>query len=483
MTFKHIVTRHYVPLMIDLIVRGLGNPENYNHLLSLQNYFLKHCSCQGKVSWDDAHMQEYCARSMAEEEKNPGFIMKVFEHIYVHGERLRKLSEGLKHEDYSKKKLPELVALFKEFSEEYSPFTVALVAFLLQLPIEAQLRECLKGRKNIDEDVAVLTFPKKENIYSTEHDDLLKIAAEIQKQGISDLAKLPAALKKKVEKHADTYGWINTRGGISAPWTPNDIQNRIKDLLSEDCTKKIKETEQAKKEHQKQSAALLKELGSDAKMQHLVPIAKELVYFRTYRTDYLTMTLANAWPLLDAIGKHLGCSLQDILYYRVDEVLEQKRIAPEEIARRRKDFIFILLEPHKIIFSSDPAEIKELVKKHLPVAADLGSEVKGTIAFRGKVTGRVAVLVTAKDLPKVKQGDILVTAMTFPNFIPAMQRAAAFVTDEGGITCHAAIISREMKKPCIIGTKNATKVFKDGDVVEVDATTGMVKILKRAAAK
>ena len=59
--------------------------------------------------------------------------------------------------------------------------------------------------------------------------------------------------------------------------------------------------------------------------------------------------------------------------------------------------------------------------------------------------------------------------------VPVMQLAAAFVTDEGGVTCHAAIISREMKKPCVIGTKHATKVFKDGDKVEVDANKGVVK--------
>lgn len=65
-----------------------------------------------------------------------------------------------------------------------------------------------------------------------------------------------------------------------------------------------------------------------------------------------------------------------------------------------------------------------------------------------------------------------------PDFLPAMKKAVAFVTDEGGITCHAAIIAREMGKPCIIGTKNATRILKDGDFVEVDAENGVVKILK-----
>ncbi len=68
--------------------------------------------------------------------------------------------------------------------------------------------------------------------------------------------------------------------------------------------------------------------------------------------------------------------------------------------------------------------------------------------------------------------------MTFPHFIAAMERCAAFVTDEGGILCHAAIVSREMRKPCVIGTKIATKVLKDGDLVEVDATKGIVRKLQ-----
>jgi pyruvate,water dikinase len=61
-----------------------------------------------------------------------------------------------------------------------------------------------------------------------------------------------------------------------------------------------------------------------------------------------------------------------------------------------------------------------------------------------------------------------------------MKRASAFITDEGGITCHAAIVARELKKPCIIGTKIATQVLKDGDEVEVDAERGIVRIIKRS---
>jgi pyruvate,water dikinase len=77
-------------------------------------------------------------------------------------------------------------------------------------------------------------------------------------------------------------------------------------------------------------------------------------------------------------------------------------------------------------------------------------------------------------MAKMRPGDILVSPATNPNLLPAMQMAAAFVTDVGGITCHAAIVAREMKKPCVIGTKVASHVLQDGDRVEVDATTGIV---------
>lgn len=101
--------------------------------------------------------------------------------------------------------------------------------------------------------------------------------------------------------------------------------------------------------------------------------------------------------------------------------------------------------------------------------------VKGQVAYDGIVKGEVTILRRQDQVKKVKAGVILVSAMTTPDFLPAMKRAAAFVTDEGGITCHAAIVARELKKPCIVGTKIATKVFKDGDLVEVDAQRGIVR--------
>ncbi|EKE10607.1 MAG: hypothetical protein ACD_15C00228G0001 [uncultured bacterium] len=105
-------------------------------------------------------------------------------------------------------------------------------------------------------------------------------------------------------------------------------------------------------------------------------------------------------------------------------------------------------------------------------------EVCGQVAFKGRMKGRVKIVKNKKQMQEVRSGDIMVSPMTTPDFLPAMKLAAAFVTDEGSITCHAAIIAREMKKPCIIGTKIATQVLKDGDLVEVDADNGIVRKIK-----
>ena len=109
-------------------------------------------------------------------------------------------------------------------------------------------------------------------------------------------------------------------------------------------------------------------------------------------------------------------------------------------------------------------------------------ELRGLTVSKGKsakVRGRVRIIKNPfLENKKMKKGDILVAGMTSPEYIVVMRKAAAIITDHGGMTAHAAIVSRELKIPCIVKTKIATKVLKDGDLVEVDANKGIVKILK-----
>lgn len=106
----------------------------------------------------------------------------------------------------------------------------------------------------------------------------------------------------------------------------------------------------------------------------------------------------------------------------------------------------------------------------------VNTEIKGNIAYPGKVRGVVRIVKTldVRD-QEFNEGDILVSINSNPNLMNLILKAGAIVTDEGGLTCHAVIVSRELKKPCIVGTKNATKILKEGDIIEVDANTGIVK--------
>ncbi len=101
---------------------------------------------------------------------------------------------------------------------------------------------------------------------------------------------------------------------------------------------------------------------------------------------------------------------------------------------------------------------------------------------RGKtnlISGKVKIISNPfTESKKIKKGDILVAGMTSPEYIIVMRKAAAVITDHGGITAHAAIVSRELNIPCIVNTKIATQVLKDGQLVEVDTNTGIVKIIK-----
>lgn len=112
---------------------------------------------------------------------------------------------------------------------------------------------------------------------------------------------------------------------------------------------------------------------------------------------------------------------------------------------------------------------------------DLKVLVKGLGASPGISSGKVKKISDINEIARVNDGDVLVTIMTNPDMVPAMKKAAAVVTDEGGRTCHAAIVSRELGIPCIVGTKNGSKILKEGEMITVDATRGVVyegKVLK-----
>lgn len=158
------------------------------------------------------------------------------------------------------------------------------------------------------------------------------------------------------------------------------------------------------------------------------------------------------------------------------EMLEKHYGIPQDIEWGIEgDKIYILQSrPITTISAGEKAEEVEAAGKVL---------VKGLGASPGVVSGAAKLVSGPDELDKVKDGDILVAVMTTPDMVPAMQRAAAIVTDEGGLTCHAAIVSRELGCTAVVGTKNATEVLTDGMIITVDGAKGQVYEGRIAAAK
>ena len=127
------------------------------------------------------------------------------------------------------------------------------------------------------------------------------------------------------------------------------------------------------------------------------------------------------------------------------------------------------------------------LKEKVEVAGDVQPLLKGLAASPGVVSGVVSVVPDVKDIAKVQPGHVLVTVMTNPSWVPIMKKCAAIVTDEGGRTSHAAIVSRELQIPCVVGSEQATRVLKDGMTITVDGFKGLVYAgtppLKKAASQ
>jgi phosphoenolpyruvate synthase/pyruvate phosphate dikinase len=185
--------------------------------------------------------------------------------------------------------------------------------------------------------------------------------------------------------------------------------------------------------------------------------------------------------LMKEVSIRCNVGLEELSFYTYTE-LEQLikrnlKLSVTEIDMRKASSLFVFYK-NKVYVVTDTGFLKKFNVAFQHKQED--DFLKGSVAFAGKIKGIVKVIIGNQDFHKIKEGDILVTSTTRPDYLPVMQKSAGFITNEGGLLSHATIVARELKKPCIIGTKIATKVLKDGDLVEVDAEKGIVRIIKKA---
>ncbi len=336
-----------------------------------------------------------------------------------------------------------------------------------------------------------------------------KISNAAELQTVFEILTTPAELDDISREFLD---WVKI---IESKLTPKIIFSHIFKypwLVAQSYNRaEMLETFSNKYHHDKKKIAALRKQVKLLKRTKLELKRKQILWYKRLKfpmVKYLSwlfqeaalerMRLKGGWagadfsfyPLYREISRRTKIRLSQLYsFYRRAEVvsalqLSRPVVSPAELKRRKSAYV-LWIKDKKLFFYSG-AKAWRLIRqelKHIQKKTSIDGLV-GQVASSGIAQGR-ARLVIAGNLSMLqrtfkyfKQGDIMITTMTQPNMIPLMKKAAAIVADEGGLISHAAIIAREFKIPCIVGTEIATKTFKDGDWVEVDANKGIIRKLK-----
>lgn len=296
----------------------------------------------------------------------------------------------------------------------------------MQKVLEQKLRQALDttGISYDEKFIGDITFSEKRSGYQRMEDAIRK--------------------NESSEKIAKKYGWVRVRNAFIDPFTPDDIEKMKMDMRQTN-----------------RSAPFVRPFIPRAARTWAKEL-RDLSYLCILRTDFFYEMLWIARPIFQSLANHFGLEFYALRDYALTD------LSAGEAIQQSKDVSAACYYGRLVFFDTPLFKLKKASSVKI---------VRGVVAYKGKASGTVKIVKTVDDLQKVQKADILIAQMIFPAFAPATRLSSAVVTDEGNSTCHAAIIARGMRKPCIINTKIASQVFKDGDRVEVDAIKGIIKKL------
>jgi phosphoenolpyruvate synthase/pyruvate phosphate dikinase len=389
-------------------------------------------------------------------------------YIELSEKKLHEFSELIDRLNNFKKEDP--TALFEEFFNRYHQLTGpwAGVFYIGDVGQDFLIKAAQKYGYTIEE-LSGYMHPDR-NTYSMDHrQDILTLQKELELSGyknikIEDLPEIQKenpALYSKVQNLLQKYAWVGTHHFWGTPYT----EYRLIEDLNTTKEEKISKSE----------------IKSGPDLDIALEVARILAWLRLQTAETVNIVSYAARPLFTSLAEKIGITYDDIIWLSHQEIItlsNSNQKADKNEIENRKIGHGAFTDNGKIIVVIGN-DLKKLFDDFVPKQEMDIKEIKGTVANKGKVTGKVRVMFTPNEMAAFVEGEILVAPETTPAYVPIMQKAAAFITDQGGITSHAAIVSREMGKPCITGTKIASQVLKTGDMVEVDAIKGVIKILEK----
>lgn len=450
--FKKLVHRSFALLPVDILLAAWSDTPRLREQTGVDVLLTRFESIDGDfyfpIDYLERVQRQYSTATVA-------FLQSFVDRGVVQGEELKTFARQLAVADDQ----TALIGQFQQTTEALENLLVFLLpthplAEVVRLRVRAIVERHDVNEAELDATVSALAIPSRLDGMALE-----RRALDALRDHASTLS--PAALDVALQTHTDHYGYLGYREPFAAGYSIEFFRERLEQSDQEssahlDSPPRIQFTSEERAE---------------------VKLLREFVFFRTYRTEKLYEALFFLEPLWRALARSFGLTDEtNLCWYRLEEVRRLfgmgERVNDGALADRQAGFGLSFSDGQISLLTGSA-----LAARHaeLEPPIERTEELRGTSASPGIIHGKVRIVRTAADHGKVERGDVLVSSMTTPNFLPAMERAGAFVTDEGGITCHAAIVAREMGKPCVIGTKIATQVFKDGDLVEVDATNGVVR--------
>ncbi len=465
----------------------------------IENFYIKF----GFIRNEFIQTAEFVSNKMI---KNPDWAFKINDKIIRNCQSSQKISFNIDEVKLAEASNSELFKIYQSIWRYYKvQHSLGVITSWISdaydekfsNKVKAILKEKIKAQKcDIDLSVAFssLTTPTKTTFVNLEESAIINLAENVKKNPkvkdiilkTKNLSLIDEKIKsanlniwKKIDNLHHRYCWIVyvymgpannkeyyysvLKGLLKQGVNLNEIK---KDIFQEKLDVKNKQKE------------IIKKLSLNGREKKIFKLAGEIVWIKPYRKEMMSLNVYAYEKIFKELGKRYGLSVNQIRMCFPDEIcdkfLSSRKSANILNQRIKKCFWFYGRKKQQF---ATGRRVDFLISKlsFEKIKILRSDEVFGTCAYQGKAKGKVKIIITPSDMAKMRKSDILVSRSTNPNIISAMKQAAAIITDTGGLTCHAAIVSRELKIPCIVGTKIATKVFKDGDKVKVDASKGIIK--------
>ena len=328
------------------------------------------------------------------------------------------------------------------------------------------------------EEITTLTTPAELTFASERRLEFLRILHDLKAKGVTVIATISS--NPLLEKHRKKFDYYQ--------YSYAYVQHLSKEQLKREIKEFLQHPQEAEKEcTQLQSYAKIQKQNINQILQKYklaqnpLFFFQQLTYWREHRKKANLMGVHIWHRILEALEVKTGIPKRQLEYLNHDEIslLIEGKMSGKVLKERYEKGIMIHVtrKGYTLFVGKDAIAKKQECEKKMMV--DHSEELKGQIACKGIVRGRVRIIAAREDFAKFKEGEVLVAGMTRPEHVPLMKKAVAIITNEGGVTCHAAIVSRELGKPCIIGTKVATEVLRNGEMVEVDAEKGKIRKVKK----